>query len=183
MDMDTVGIPEEKAFDVYQRFIVRRLRRNGMPLTQALREAKEHTPLAKSSLLDEMKERPVIINRAPVLHRFGIMALRPVLTKGNTLQMSPLILRVTGQTPTAISFSFMSRPMEKAKREALDIMLPSRQLLSPADFKSPVHSLQLEYTLALFLLQHIRADVLIPIEMRLMRSRLGSQAKLELATR
>lgn len=92
-DMDTVGIPEGKAFDVYEKFVARRLRRRGMPLTQALRAIKDRTELARDALLAEMEERPVYINRAPVLHRFGIMAFRPRLVKGDTMQISPLIVK------------------------------------------------------------------------------------------
>lgn len=92
-DMDTVGLPEEKAFDVYSKFIVRRLRRRGMQVSQALQHVKDKTDLARSILVEEMDERPVYIDRAPVLHKFGIMAFRPQLVKGDAMQISPLIVK------------------------------------------------------------------------------------------
>jgi len=91
-DMDTVGLPEDKAFDVYRKALVRRLKRGGMPIRDALHHIKERTPLARETLLEEMEKRPVFINRAPVLHKFGIMAFRPKLVQGTVIQLSPLVV-------------------------------------------------------------------------------------------
>jgi len=93
LDMDQIGLPEDKAFDVYSRFVVRRLRRSGMPVSQALQQVKERTPLARQILLAEMDERPVIVNRAPVLHRYGIMAFKPTLSKGTVLRLPVTICK------------------------------------------------------------------------------------------
>lgn len=95
-DMDTIGIPEKQAFEAYNRFIVRRLKRRGMSLSAAMGEVESKTPLARKMLQEEMEERPVIMNRAPVLHRFGIMAFRPQLVKSNSVQVSPLIVKGFG---------------------------------------------------------------------------------------
>lgn len=91
LSIDEVALPEEKAWEVYQPFIVRRLRRRGMPLVQALKQAKEKSDLARREMLKEMESRPVIANRAPVLHKFGMMALWPKLTKGHAMKLSPLV--------------------------------------------------------------------------------------------
>jgi hypothetical protein len=95
-DLDTVGVPENQAFNVYSRFIARRLKRQGLPISEALRHIKDKTDLARSTLQEEMEERPVYINRAPVLHRFGIMAFRPQMIKGDVMQVSPLIVKGFG---------------------------------------------------------------------------------------
>jgi DNA-directed RNA polymerase subunit beta len=150
LDMDSVGLPEDRAFEVYQRFIVRRLKRKGMPITQALRHAKDKTELARQMLLEEMEERPVIINRAPVLHRFGIMAFKPRLVKGSTLQVSPLIVGGFGADFDGDAMNYHVPTDEEARKEALAKMLPSRQLLSPADFKTPVHQPGQEYVGGLY---------------------------------
>lgn len=92
LDMDSVAIPEDKAWDVYGDFVARRLVRRGLKISEALRRVKDRTPEAKEALLEELKARPVIISRAPVLHRFGIMAFRPRLTKDPVLKVSPLIV-------------------------------------------------------------------------------------------
>jgi len=150
LDMDSVGLPEEKAFEVYKRFVARRLKRRGMPLSQALREVKDKSPLARQMLIEEMEQRPVIINRAPVLHRFGIMAFRPQLTKGDTMQVSPLIVKGFGADFDGDAMNYHVPTSDEARDEAMQRMLPSRQLISPADFKSPVHVPSQEYVGGLY---------------------------------
>lgn len=144
-DMDTVGIPEAKAFEVYSKFLVRRMHRQGMPVSQALQHVKDKTDKARSMLQEEMEDRPVFINRAPVLHRFGIMAFRPKLVKGDTMQVSPLIVKGFNADFDGDAMQFHVPTSDEAKKEALERMLPSKNLLSPADFKSPVHVPGQEY--------------------------------------
>jgi DNA-directed RNA polymerase beta' subunit len=91
LDMDSIEIPEAKAWPIYKNFIVRRLRRRGMSMSEALRNAKDYTPLAKEEMLAEMQSRPVIASRAPVLHRFGIQAFWPRLTKDSAIHLSPFV--------------------------------------------------------------------------------------------
>ena len=145
LDMDSVGLPEDKAFDVYQKFIIRRLRRKGMPITQAMEQIKERSDLARGALLEEMEHRPVIINRAPVLHKFGILAFKPQLTKGDTLQVSPLIVKGFNADFDGDAMNYHVPTTEEARSESLSRLLPSRNLLSPADFKSVVHAPMNEY--------------------------------------
>lgn len=149
-DMDTVGLPEDRAFDVYQKFVVRRLKRRGLPVSQALRAVKDKTDLARQALQEEMEHRPVIVNRAPVLHRFGIMAFRPQLVKGSTVQVSPLVTKGFNADFDGDAVNFHVVSDEAARLEALDRMLPSRALLNPSDFKSPVHVPGQEYVGGLY---------------------------------
>jgi len=150
LDMDHVGLPENRAWDIYKNFIVRRLKRRGLPLVEAARQVEDRSALARQELLAEMENRPVIINRAPVLHRFGIMAFKPKLTKEETLQVSPLIVKGFNADFDGDAMQYHVPVSDEAKDEALDRMLPSRNLLSPADFKSPVHSPSQEYTGGLY---------------------------------
>jgi len=150
LDMDSVGLPEDRAFEVYKRFLVRRLKRKGMPVAQAMRHVNEKSSLARDVLIEEMEQRPVIINRAPVLHRFGIMAFKPRLVKGSTLQVSPLVVKGFNADFDGDAMNYHVPTDEEARKEALDRMLPSRQLLSPSDFKSPVHAPSQEYVGGLY---------------------------------
>lgn len=149
-DMDTVGIPEKQAFAVYRKSIVRRLRRRGMDIRTALHHVREKTDLARDVLTDEMENRPVYINRAPVLHRFGIMAFKPKLVKGDVLQVSPLIVSGFNADFDGDAMQFHVPMTDEAVKEAYDRLLPSRSLLSPADFKSPVHKPGQQYLAGLY---------------------------------
>jgi DNA-directed RNA polymerase beta' subunit len=145
MDMDSIGIPENQAFDVYSKFIVRRLRRRGLPIREALRHVRERTPLARSIMQEEMEERPVYVNRAPVLHKFGILAFRPRLVSGNTIHLSPLVTKGFNADFDGDAMQFHVPTSPEAVKEAYDRLLPSRSLFSPADFQSPVHMPGQEY--------------------------------------
>lgn len=145
LDMDSVGLPEDKAFDVYQKFIVRQLKRQGMPIRHAMQHIRDRSDLARKTLLSEMEHRPVIINRAPVMHKFGIMAFKPQLTKGDTLQVSPLIVGGFNADFDGDAMNYHVPTTEGARKEALGRLLPSRNLLSVADFKRPMHTPSNEY--------------------------------------
>jgi DNA-directed RNA polymerase subunit beta len=157
LDMDHVGLPEERAWDIYKNFIVRRLKRRGMPMIEAVKAVGDRTDVAKQELLKEMEDRPVVINRAPVLHRFGIMAFYPKLVKGDTLQISPLIVKGFGADFDGDAMQYHVPVSDEAKQEAAERMLPSRNLLSPADFKSPVHMPSQEYTGGLYQATAVRS--------------------------
>lgn len=150
LDMDTVGLPENKAWEVYKNFVRRRLRRHGMSMIRALQEVEERTPLAREMLMQEMSERPVLVNRAPSLHRFNIMAAFPKLVKDDTLHVSPLIVKGFTMDFDGDAVQYHVPVLDKAVREAIDMMLPSRNLLSPADFARPVHQPSQEYTGGLY---------------------------------
>lgn len=158
LDMDHVGLPEVRAWDIYKNFIVRRLKRRGMSMVDAARQVEERSSLARDELVSEMSERPVIINRAPVLHRFGIMAFYPKLVKGDTLQISPLVVGGFGADFDGDAMQYHVPVDEDAKNEAVERMLPSRNLLSPADFKSPMHKPSQEYTGGLYAATSRKSD-------------------------
>jgi len=150
LDMDSVGLPENRAWDVYHDFVARRLVRRGLKATEALRHVKSRTPEAREELLKEMDARPVFISRAPVLHRFGIMAFKPKLVKGEVLKVSPLIVSGFGADFDGDAMNYHVPIMEQARKEALERMLPSRNLLSPADFKTPMATPSQEYVAGLY---------------------------------
>jgi hypothetical protein len=97
LDIDQVGIPESMAWETYKPYILRRLTRaynaggRNVPMTELIKWIDNKDPKARKALEEEMKERPVIMSRAPVWHRFGVIAQKPVLVSGNTIQVSPLV--------------------------------------------------------------------------------------------
>jgi DNA-directed RNA polymerase beta subunit len=157
LDMDQVGLPENRAWDVYQPFIVRRLVRRGMNRIDAVRAVKDRKPEAREAMMHEMDARPVILNRAPVLHRYGIMAFRPRLEKGETLHVSPLIVTGFGADFDGDAMQYHVPATDEAVRDAYEKMLPSRNLLAAASFK--VHNLpRNEYAGGLYSASTQRSD-------------------------
>ncbi len=139
LDMDHIGIPEEKAWTLYKNFVVRRLVRRGMPIAEALQEVKDKTPRAREEMTTEMEARPVLMNRAPVWHKYGTMAFWPKLVKHNSLEVSPLIVKGFNMDFDGDAVQYHVPVADDAKDEAIERMLPSRNLISIADMKSPMH--------------------------------------------
>lgn len=135
LDMDHVGLPEDKAWDIYKPFIVRHLVRRGMGRLQAAHMVKERTPEAKQALLAQLDQKPVIINRAPVLHRYGMMAFWPKLVKGHTLQVSPLVVGGFNADFDGDAMQYHVPSTDEAAEEAQHKMLPSKNLFSAANFR------------------------------------------------
>lgn len=135
LDMDEVAIPEDKAWEIYKPFIVRGLVRAGTARLAAVRAVDERSQAARATLLAEMARRPVIINRAPTLHRYGLMAARPRLTKNKTLEISPLVVGGFNADFDGDAMNYHVPATDEAAQEALDKMLPSRNLLSAGNFQ------------------------------------------------
>jgi len=150
LDMDSLGIPEKSAWELYKFFTIRRLRRKGMPLSTAMREVKEQTPTARSAMLQELEARPVTMVRAPVLHKFGVMAFRPRLVKGDAVHVSPLIVKPYTMDFDGDCVQYHVASTDDEVEEAYDKLLPSRNLISPANFKTAMYQPTQEYTGALY---------------------------------
>jgi DNA-directed RNA polymerase subunit beta' len=80
LKLNEVGLPEEYAWKTFGPFVIRRMIEKGRDATYASKALTDRTEDARRVLHEVMKERPVLVNRAPTLHKYGIMALqaRPV---------------------------------------------------------------------------------------------------------
>jgi DNA-directed RNA polymerase beta' subunit len=85
--MDEVGLPEEMIWDMFTPFITRRLVQRGHKAVAARDMIKERSPVAREELLHETRERPVIVNRAPSLHRHNMVAAYPKPVPGATIRI------------------------------------------------------------------------------------------------
>lgn len=136
LSMDQVGIPEDKAWTIYRPFVVRRLIRRGMPAMDAAKAVANRTDVASKSLQEEISERPVLINRAPTLHRYGFMAAWPVITKGKTLQVSPVVVGGFNADFDGDAMNYHVPVTDEAVKDAVDRMLPSKNLKSVRSFET-----------------------------------------------
>jgi DNA-directed RNA polymerase subunit beta' len=136
MDMDHIGIPLEKAWSVYQPYIIRRLVRSGMPGMHAAKQVVDRQPRALEALQAEIKERPVLVNRAPTLHRYGMMAFHPVLTKGSPIRVSPIVTGGFGADFDGDTMQFHVPADPRAVKEAYTKLMPSKNLLSTSHFQA-----------------------------------------------
>jgi DNA-directed RNA polymerase subunit beta len=135
LDMDQVALPEEKAWEIYKPFIVRGLVRRGLPRMEAVKAFDSKSNQARAELNAQMSSRPIVINRAPVLHRYGMMAFYPQLTKNKTMEVSPLVTKGFGADFDGDAMQFHVPSTQEAAREAAEKMLPSKNLFAASSFK------------------------------------------------
>ena len=136
LDMDEVALPEDKAWDIYKPLVVRGLVRRGMPRMNALQAVEERNKSAFDELNTQMRAKPIIINRAPVLHRYGVMAFYPRLTKNKVMEVNPVITKGFGADFDGDAMQYHVPSTDSAAREAVEKMLPSKNLFSAANFKA-----------------------------------------------
>jgi DNA-directed RNA polymerase subunit beta' len=150
LKLNEVGLPEAKAWELYEPFIIRHLVQRGVPATAAAKAVADKQKNAYAALREVVKERPVVVNRAPTLHKYSMYAAWPVLTKGETLQVSPSIVK-----PMAMDFdgdtASYSVPVSKAAvEEAIQKMMPEKNLINSRNDR-PTYTPNNEYVQGLWL--------------------------------
>src|SRR5205809_3202540 len=128
------GLPKKMALELFKPFIYNKLEERGLVAT--IKQAKEMVELQRPEVWDVLeeviREHPVLLNRAPTLHRLGIQAFEPVLVEGKAIRIHPLVC-------TAFNADFDGDQMAvhiplspEAQIEASVLMLSSNNILSPA---------------------------------------------------
>ena len=128
------GLPKEMAVELFKPFIIRKLqdRRIVKTVKSAKRFVDKRDAVVFEILEDIVKEHPILLNRAPTLHRLGIQAFQPVLIEGKALEIHPLVCAAFNadfdgdQMAVHVPLSF------EAQMEARILMLASHNILSPA---------------------------------------------------
>jgi len=151
LDMDQVAIPEEMAWNMYRPFVMRRLVQRGYRPLMAAKEIEQQSDAAKQQLLGEMSERPVIINRAPSLHKFSLSGAWPVLTKNKALGIPGAITAGLGADFDGDTMSVHVPVSKKAVEEVKTKMMPSKELFSAAEFDKPMFLPRHEFQMGLWL--------------------------------
>lgn len=93
LHVDNAKIPWDMAWKIYEPFVIAEFRKRGINILKAKEELKNRTPVAKQLLLKQMEQRPVLLNRAPTLHKFNIMAFKPIPVEGKSIQIPPLVIK------------------------------------------------------------------------------------------
>lgn len=134
LGVDEVALPKKMAWKVFEPFVIRELGRMGKTPNQALDEIKEDSALARKALEVVMRERKVLLNRAPSLHKFSIMAFKPKITSGTAIKIPPLIVGGFNADFDGDTMTVHVPISDEANREA-DKMLPSQNLFQPGTGK------------------------------------------------
>jgi DNA-directed RNA polymerase beta subunit len=130
LTIDQVGLPESQAWETYRPYVIRELVRQGVTALDAAKMSKEHHPKAYKALQTVVKDRPLLVNRAPSLHKYSVMALEPVLTKGHTIKLNPSLFKIYGADVDGDTMTYTLPISKEAVEEARERMRPSKNLLS-----------------------------------------------------
>jgi DNA-directed RNA polymerase subunit beta' len=129
------GLPKKMALELFKPFVMRELVNKGY--TTNIKSAKrmvERSAPAVWDVLDEViKDHPVLLNRAPTLHRLGIQAFMPVLVEGSAIQVHPLVCPAFNADFDGDQMAVHVPLFSGAIAEAKNLMMSSRNLLSPAN--------------------------------------------------
>lgn len=164
LSLNQCGLPKEMAIELFKPFVVNKLIERGY--VQNIKSAKKKIERSESIVWDILEEvidgHPVMLNRAPTLHRLGIQAFEPVLVEGRAIQLHPLVC-------TAFNADFDGDQMAvhvplsiEAQTEARMLMLATNNILAPATGK-PIITPSQDMVLGMYYLTILK-DMEAPIK-------------------
>ena len=129
------GLPKEMALELFKPFVMKKLCDSGV--CQNIKSAKRSVERVKPEVWDVLeeviKEHPVLLNRAPTLHRLGIQAFEPVLTEGRALKLHPLACTAYNADFDGDQMAIHLPLSAEAQAEARILMLAANHILAPKD--------------------------------------------------
>ena len=159
LELHQCGLPKKMAVELFKPFIIHELERRGHAETvKPAKKLVEHEdPHVYEVLEDIIKDHPVLLNRAPTLHRLGIQAFEPVLVEGKAIRIHPLVCAAFNadfdgdQMAVHVPLSF------EAQIEARVLMLSSNNILKPANGR-PIASPSQDMVLGCYYMTKVRPD-------------------------
>ncbi len=128
------GLPKEMAIELFQPFVINRLIKAGLVnnIKAAKKLIQRNDPAVWDVLQDVIRDHPVMLNRAPTLHRLGIQAFEPILVDGRAIQLHPLVCPAFNADFDGDQMAVHVPLSLEAQAEARLLMLASNNILSPA---------------------------------------------------
>lgn len=135
LNLNQAGIPKEMALEMFKPFVLREIIIRGFaPNVKSAKHYLERRSAEVWDILEEItKNHPILLNRAPTLHRLGIQAFYPVLIEGNAIRIHPCICAGFNADFDGDQMAVHVPLSEKSKEEAHRLMLAARNLVRPAD--------------------------------------------------
>lgn len=160
LKMDECGLPTEMALELFRPFLIREIMARGYaPNMKTAKTVLDQRPGEVYTILEELvAKRPVLLNRAPTLHRLSIQAFKPKLTNGKAIQVHPVVCAGFNADFDGDQMAVHLPLSEKAVKEAYDLMISTKNMLKPADgsvMTIPSH----EMVLGLYYLTSINSEI------------------------
>src|SRR5918995_466876 len=148
LKLQQCGLPKQMALELFKPFVMKRL--VDLEYAQNIKSAKRMVERARPQVWDVLeeviKEHPVLLNRAPTLHRLGIQAFEPVLVEGKAIQIHPLVCAAFNADFDGDQMAVHVPLSAEAQAEARVLMLSTNNILSPANGRPiaiPTHEMVL----------------------------------------
>ena len=140
LKMYQCGLPKEMAIELFKPFVMHELvkRELASNIKNAKRKIERQEDDVWDVLEDVIKEHPVLLNRAPTLHRLGIQAFEPVLVEGRAIRLHPLVCEAYNADFDGDQMAVHVPLNEEAQAEARMLMLAAQNILNPKDGKPVV---------------------------------------------
>lgn len=137
MKMHQCGLPKEMALELFKPFVMKRLVEDGTAnnIKSAKRMVERATTAVWDVLEEVIKEHPVLLNRAPTLHRLGIQAFEPILSEGRAIKLHPLVCTAYNADFDGDQMAVHLPLSAEAQAEARVLMMSVNNILAPKDGK------------------------------------------------
>lgn len=157
--MDQCGLPSEMALELFKPFVMKELVEKGLAtnIKRAKRMVEKQDSEVWPVLEEVIKEHPVLLNRAPTLHRLGIQAFEPVLVEGKAIRLHPLACEAYNADFDGDQMAVHVPLSDQAQAEARILMLGAQNILNPKD-GSPVVTPSQDMVLGNYYLTKEKAD-------------------------
>jgi DNA-directed RNA polymerase subunit beta' len=159
LKLNQCGLPKKIALELYQPFIIRKLKEHG--LADTIKSAKRMLERRDAAVWDILEEviyqHPVLLNRAPTLHRMGIQAFEPVLVEGNAIRIHPLVCGGFNADFDGDQMAVHLPLSVEAQAEAHVLMLSTHNIFSPANGK-PIISASQDIVMGVYFITFITPD-------------------------
>lgn len=130
LSVDEIGIPKKMLQTIFRKPVIRRLVKLGYSPLQAQEEIDKDSAIARRALELETEARPVMMNRAPSLHKFNMMAFKPKITDGKAVKVHPLVVKGYNMDFDGDAVAIHAPVTDAAVKEAFS-MLPTQNLFNP----------------------------------------------------
>ena len=127
--VNELGIPEVMAFNIMGPIVERKLVKQGYTPLQAMEKVKKHDIQARDALNEVMRDHPVLMNRAPTLHKLGVMAYKPRLVSGHAIHVNPSTVVPFNMDFDGDTVNIHAPVSDDARKEAYAKMMPERNLI------------------------------------------------------
>ena len=129
LKLNQVGVPQQMAWGIFAPFVTRSLVQQGYTPVDAMKLVKQHNSRAKTVLLDQMSKRPVVVNRAPSLHKYNLYGAWPKLVTGHAMRWSPSICDNMSLDADGDQLNIHVPVSKKGIQDVINKMMPERMAI------------------------------------------------------